>query len=520
MRSDIIKVYKDVHIWVGILSGLCLFIAFYAGAITMFEKPLERWATPPDQLPAPISLEQAPALIDATLALHPEAAANYQVRITPSTDQPARLVWQIRGEHRGDVTEYAAAFDEAGNLKVIQTYKTQVAELVDVLHQQVGLPFDHEIAMPIMGVIALLYCVALISGVIVLLPTLIKDLFALRVGKNLKRMWLDVHNALGILSLPFHIIMALTAVVFAFHDQFYDVQEQVVYPQKIEWGREAPERRPEGATVLTPLQIVDRARQQEPNFEVLSVGYSRRGQDVTARVEGWDPRYAMRGRISTQVGVSPYTGRLHLEDLPGRLPAWETGVTSFFALHFGNFGGNPIRWTYFLLGLGGAVLFYSGNVLWLESRRKKDRGQGPVVQKRSSRVLVCLTVGVSFGCVAGISATIAAAKWLPAHVSAAQAEHWHTAIYYAVFVLAVAWAFLRGGARAASELPFVAALASALIPLTSLAGLWSIGGTWPASGSALWVDVTAALAVPLLIWIARRAHVRATTGPRDSVWAY
>src|SRR3546814_4664147 len=62
-------------------------------------------------------------------------------------------------------------------------------------------------------------CSSDLSGVICLLPSLVKDLFALRFGKNLKRMWLDLHNVLGIFSLPFHIVMALTAVVFAFHDQ-------------------------------------------------------------------------------------------------------------------------------------------------------------------------------------------------------------------------------------------------------------------------------------------------------------
>lgn len=36
MRTDIVKTYKDVHSWVGIIAGLALFIAFYAGAITMF----------------------------------------------------------------------------------------------------------------------------------------------------------------------------------------------------------------------------------------------------------------------------------------------------------------------------------------------------------------------------------------------------------------------------------------------------------------------------------------------------
>ena len=50
MPTDVVKMYKEVHGWVGILSGLCLFIAFYAGALTMFELPLQRWASPPPAL--------------------------------------------------------------------------------------------------------------------------------------------------------------------------------------------------------------------------------------------------------------------------------------------------------------------------------------------------------------------------------------------------------------------------------------------------------------------------------------
>lgn len=518
MRSDIIKVYKDVHIWVGIISGLALFIAFYAGAITMFEKPLERWASPPAELAPPPSLQEAPALIAATLAAHPEAARDFQIRITPTPDTPARMIWHLRGERRGDQTEFASSFDADGRLQVAKPFKTDVAELVDVLHQQIGLPFDHEVAMPIMGAIALMYAVALISGVIVLLPTLVKDFFALRIGRNLKRMWLDVHNALGILSLPFHIVMALTAVVFAFHDQFYDAQEAVVYPTAIEWGREPPTPRPPGAVVLTPLQLVGHAARQAPHLQVLAVGY-RTGPDGAreARLEGVDPRHPLRGRISTQVGINAYTGELHRDDLPGELSGWDTAIASFFGLHFGNFGGAPVRWAYFLLGLGGAVLFYTGNVLWVESRRKKERGNGAVVQKRSTRVLGALTVGVSLGCVAGISATIAAAKWLPGRVDDVAA--WHSLIYYAVFLLAIGWAFLRGAGRAACELPIAAAAATALIPLSSLAGRIGIGGSWHHPGGAIFIDATALAGVLFLLLVARHARRRAWQGPRDSVWS-
>lgn len=517
IRNDIIKVYKDVHIWVGILSGLCLFIAFYAGALTMFEKPIERWASPPSQLATAVPLERAPELIAATVAAHPEAARDYEIRITPTPDTPARMLWHVRGERRGEVTSFAASLDGQGRLRTQALEKTEVAEWIDVLHQQVGLPFPHEVAMPIMGIIALLYCVALVSGVIVLLPTLVKDLFALRIGHNLKRMWLDAHNALGILSLPFHIVMALTAVVFAFHDQFYDLQERAVYPTAIEWGREPPPERPPGAQVLAPAELVRQARLQAPGFEVLAVSYQSRGGVTQVRLEGVDPRHPIRGRISTLVGANPYTGELHREEIPGRHAGYETAIASFFSLHFGNFGGLPVRWAYFLLGLAGAMLFYTGNVLWLESRRRKERGQGIVAQRRSSRVMACLTVGVALGCVAGISATLAAAKWLPGRVE--DPALWHRIVYYAVFLGTLGWAFLRGAGRASSELALFAAAATLLIPLSSLAGRWHLGGAWFAPGMLAWVDGIALLGAGALVLMAAHARRRARLGPRDSVWA-
>lgn len=49
MRTEIIRIYKTVHTWTGIVTGLALFIAFYAGAITMFKEPLAHWIAPPPQ---------------------------------------------------------------------------------------------------------------------------------------------------------------------------------------------------------------------------------------------------------------------------------------------------------------------------------------------------------------------------------------------------------------------------------------------------------------------------------------
>ncbi len=518
IRSDIVKVYKDVHIWVGILAGLMLFVAFYAGAITMFEKPLERWATPPSALAAPPPLERASDLVRAVLAEHPQAAKNYSVMVAITPDAPARVIWRERGERPRQFIEYGASLAPDGSLQVERLEKAPVAQLVDTLHQRVGLPLPDAAAHPVMGIVALLYLVALVSGVIILLPTLAKDFFALRIGRNIKRLWLDVHNALGFVSLPLHLVMALTSVVFAFHDPFYDVQGKVVYPNGIPWGEEAHALPPSpGAQLLSADVLLRRVRAQLPGFDVHSFTFQQVGGRVEGRVTGLDVRHGTRARTSASTHLDPHTGAVDPHDLPGRMERWDAAVNGFFMLHFGSYGGNPVRVLYLLLGLGGALVFYTGNLLWIESRRRKQRDQGLPEQKRSTRVLGALTVGVSLGCVAGISATVAATKWLPARV--ADVAAWHEGIYYTVFVAAIAWAFLRGTARSAHELLWVAAFMTLLVPLGSLAGVWGIGGAWNHGGAGLLVDLTALAAVPCLLWVAGRVQRRAVNGSRDSVWA-
>jgi uncharacterized iron-regulated membrane protein len=526
LRTDVVRVHKDVHTWVGIVSGLALFIAFYAGAITMFETPLQRWASAPVAQSAP-PLEDAQRLIDATLELHPEAAKRFSIAVETGPEQPARMSWQVRpsgADHHAEPTHYASSFAEDGSLQVIEHEPAAVAEFIDVLHQQVGLPFDHEIAMPIMGAIALLYALALVSGVIVLLPTLVEDFFALRLGRNLKRLWLDVHNVLGVFSLPFHVIMALTAVVFAFHDQIYDTQDAVSYGGRLRAMFESDEVPPatpaDGARVLTPAEIVASLTQQVPGFTPKAIEYSMHDRHREIRVAGSDPRYGHRAPTYGFAGVDPYSGKIVSTDyLPGHQNGWYATVTGFFTLHFGNFGGTPVRWGYFLLGLAGAFLFYTGNLLWIESRRKLEKKRGGAVeQARSTRVMGSLTIGITSGCMAGISLTVAATKLL--HGNVADVGAWHTGLYYTAFLAAVGWAFLRGAARASSELLLACAFTTFAIPLSSVASAlgWLPSG-WNHGGSSVLVDVVALLGALAFVGLARVTRVRALEGRRDSVWA-
>ena len=518
VRTDIVKMYKDIHGWVGIVSGLGLFIAFFAGALTMFEEPIRRWASPPTALSAPVSLERTPELIDKVLQRHPEAARGYSVHLTTGPENPARLSWETggrRGGEHGPRKTYYASLSPQGALQVEEDTPSPVGEFIDVLHQQIGIMLDHELVMPIMGAVALLYAIALVSGTIVLLPSLVKDLFAMRMGRNAKRMWLDLHNALGLFSLPFHIVMAVTSVVFAFHDQFYDAQSATFAP--------APERpaviaRPAAellsqpkATPLAPAAVVASLRKELPGFTPVSLAYgSSPDGKLSLRVSGGDPRYGQRGPASTLAILDPATGAVTGADyLGGKQDGWGTTLTSFFTLHFGSFGGTPVRWAYFLLGLSGAAIFYTGNLLWVESRRRRERKSGMVTQTRSTRILAALTVGVPLGSMAGIGITLAAAKPL----GLAASPGLHSLIYHVVFFAFVGWALVRGSARGAVELLPGAALACLAIPAMTLATLSIHPPHVPL------VDGLATVMAACLMWTWRATLKRVRNGPRDSVWS-
>lgn len=532
MRSDLIRVYKSVHTWTGILSGMALFIAFYAGALTVFKEPLARWASPPPAQVA-VPLEQASGLVTRVLANRPDAAREFWIHVRDAEHVPARMSWQVRAPGADDHDEsgtrhYLAGLDEQGGALVEEAHPTQLGEFIDVLHRVVGLPVDNDPNRWIMGVIAVLYSLALISGLIVLLPSLVKDFLALRVGKNLKRMWLDAHNVVGLISLPFHIVMALTAAIFAFHDGIYGLQDKLLHEgrlasafQRGQGARDATPRDP--ATMLPPAEILARVQAISPSFEPTGLQYQQvRGARATVRVWGHDATAVSPRARGGFAAVDPYSGRITSSDyLPGKQDPANLTINSFFALHMAAFGGAPVQWMYFLLGLAGAWLFYSGNLLWIETRRRKARREdtGLPVQRCDTRLMASATVGVCIGCICGISLTIVSGKWLHGHV--ADLNAWHRYAYYAGFFGCIAWAFLRGGARSAAPLLWLAAAATLAIPLTSLtAVLFPPLGLWAhTSGTALGVDLTALAGALCLARQAVATARRVAEGPRDSVWS-
>lgn len=219
------------------------------------------------------------------------------------------------------------------------------------------------------------------------------------------------------------------------------------------------------------------------------------------------------------VALDATTGALLGDQLPGSRDTNHATLAAVYALHFGDYGNVVVQWLYFLLGLGGAFLFYSGNLLWIESRRRRRQ----VEQGRSSIVMARATAGLCIGVCVAISATFVAAQLLPPLAvrlgwNIGAGEHW---VCFASWLLCALWASWRPPARAAQELLWLAAIVTAMIPAAhGVATGWWFWRSAAAGHSALFGIDIVALAIAIgFASLARATARRGRDGDPRSVWA-
>jgi len=506
MKADTLRKYLVVHTWTGILASLFLFVAFYAGGIAMFKPEITHWAR------AEPSREGASADADALFATFftTQPKTPRATLVLPGEDNSAPFI-----RYKAGGLERQVELDAKGQLRPLTASSGATGQFVDELHRKGGLPLPMDMAEPLIGVVSLVYAVALISGVVVLLPSLLKDLFVLRIGRNVKRMWLDLHNLLGVASLPFHIVMALSAAVFCLHDWLYAAQDLLIYPQGLQAveAQSAPKRPAvtlDTSAWLPPSQLVARAKAAAPGFEPVALDYRGVGTPkAMAHVAGTDDRHFKRSARAGFALMDPASGQVFQSTyLPGQQRSgWASMLSSFFSLHFGSYGGEPLRVLYAVLGVMGALLFYTGNVLWIETRTRRLRESGAAVaQPRHVRWVASLNIGVCLGCVAGGSPAMAGSPGLAA--GRVSTEVLVQGAYHLVFVACVAYAFTRGAAGATAGLLAVAALTTALIPATSVLALagWLPGLAKPYVHGFVFIDLLSAGGAALLAFLALRSQ--------------
>lgn len=514
LKPATLRTFTTLHSWMGLVAGFALFVAFYAGAITVFHHQLQPWATPQAADAAPASLDDAQRLLDSVLAMHPEARDHLGMTFPGYELAQPTAYWQ----DRHGTWLFATPDDLAGSPT---PPGASLPELINELHYTLGIPVA---GTWLMGLVSLLYGVALVSGFVIHLPRLAKDLFALRPGRNLKRFWQDAHNVIGVLSLPFHIVFAVTGALLCLLLVLMMALNPLIYGGKLMAASAA------AMDTAPVVQKADVARPLSPlaNWHARSIevardrgiadfipGYLKLAHAGDAHAVVEITGTAPRGLGGGTVALDATGGALLATQLPGHRDTNHAALAAAYALHFGDYGNIAVRWLYFLLGLGGAFLFYSGNLLWIESRRKRRQAE----QGRSSLIMARATVGICIGVCVAVSTAFVAAQLLPwLGWNTATGERWAC---FGSWALCALWASWRAPLRAARELLWLAATVTALVPLAHglATGWWFWRSAVEGHGALLAIDLGALALAAGFAALARATTKRSRDGAANSVWA-
>lgn len=479
MKETLRQSMAWLHTWVGLVVGWVLFFVFVTGTAGYFQQEITHWMqpeTPWVEAPATVDANALTALGLKRLEKVAPGAANW--RITLPHEQAGARGWQKFAIYWEDMPlpghEYGAGTSErldpvSGAVLPADPEPRDTAGgrgLYRMHYSLHYLPYDW--AIRIVGVCTMLMLLAIVSGVITH-KKIFKDFFTFRPGKG-QRSWLDAHNAVSVMALPFFLMITYSGLLFflftympAGKDVIYGADEEstsAYYDELYEEHelKHAPVGRP--ATPLAPL--LDKA--------TAAWGAGKLAYVTIEQDQGKVPEILLsHAPIGVDLWNSPKlrfnadTGdALPLEPTVGGGSVFTQDI--MFNLHEGLFAGIWGRWLYFVAGLSGCAMIGTGLVLWTVKRRRNHLSEGREQQEHFGlRLVEALNVATIAGLPLAIAGFFWANRLLP--LGMADRADWEFHSLFAIWLGTLFYALGRPLRWAWVELLWATCAIFALVPV-------------------------------------------------------
>lgn len=367
ISKEFTRATMDGHGLLGVLFGLVIFLLCLTGTLLVLADQFTVWERPDTPIISQVSPDAAARISAAALAAARAAETDHDVFLQFPTDELPRMTvkaFDSKGGHREwnvDATD-----------RLVPPVETPWLAFVQQLHFNLTIPTA--IGRYIVGLFGTLLLASLVTGILAH-RRILKDAFRLRRGGSTRLTNADLHNRIGLWALPFHLIVALTGSLLGLAGLITALLAMAAYkgdqekaiasllgPPAREMHRAAP--LPDVAAVLRSIERI------APGSAVEQLAFEHpgdEGQQVRAYI-------AAPGHLARNEGL--------LFDASGQM-IWKAGLTDGNAgsriygmitpLHYGTYGGVPLKLIYMVLGSGLTVIVATGGNVWLARRRDQGR---------------------------------------------------------------------------------------------------------------------------------------------------
>ena len=375
MKATTIRRWSQVHTWTSLICTMFLLMLALTGLPLIFHHELEHLLGEAPQLrempaDAPhLSLQQ---LVEAAERHRPGEVVQYfgfeddepngVVAITAATagTEPNSSHTFMLDARSGEAVEMPAA--NGGILMVILR-----------LHVDMFAGLPGKLLLAFMGV---LFVVAIISGVVLYAPFMRRLKFAeVRHEKSTRTRWLDLHNLIGIVTLTWALVVGVTGVISACADLLISAWRTEALAAMVAPYRDAPP-----LTERAPVnQVLTIAAQATPGMQPDFIAFP--GTRFSS-----EHHYSVFMKGNTHLTAHLWTPVLidaRSLDVTaiGQRPWYMDALSMSQPLHFGDYGGMPMKVLWAVLDVLTIIVLGSGLYLWWVRRRtpatQRERAETP-----------------------------------------------------------------------------------------------------------------------------------------------
>lgn len=364
MTPAAFRAWAWIHKWSSLVCTAFLLLLCVTGLPLIFHHEIGHLTgteaeAPP--MPAGTPMASMDSVVAAARAAHPARHVQFVFRDVDETD-----LWMVSlGERPDSDPEHnkLVAVD-ARSAAVLAEPRLDEGFLYVMFKLHVDL-FAGIAGKLYLGGMGLLLLAAIVSGIVLYALFMHRlDFGTVRRGRSSRLKWLDLHNLLGIVTVVWALAVGVTGIINTWADLVirywqFDQMAAMTAPYR---GQPAPAR-------LGSLEAaMDAARKTEPAMRLGFIAYP--GTPFSS-----PHHYAVFMR-----GTEPLTARLVKPVLVDAqtaavtdsrdLPWYVTTLLVSQPLHFGDYGGMPLKILWALLDLITIVVLWSGLVLWWRRRRQ------------------------------------------------------------------------------------------------------------------------------------------------------
>ena len=364
MSAPSLRAWTWLHRWSSLVCTFFLLLLCLTGLPLIFTHEIGE-LTRPGLHPPPIAAGTPRAPLDAAEATA-RAARPGLVPLYFFAEEDEPDLWYVKLDTRTDTDERDAvllALDaRSGDLLGTPEFGTGFMGLMYRLHVDLFAGLPGKLFLGLMGA---LFVVSLVSGTVLYAPFMRKiDFGTVRRDRPARIRWLDLHNLLGIITLVWALVVGGTGVINTWADLILK-----------SWQREQMAQLASGnATPLLPgspdrvsagqrvQHVLERALAAAPHMRLSMLAYPGTllgtPEHFAVILHGDTP---LTARLRQSLLVHPDTG----EVLQASTRPWYVTLFQLSQpLHFGDYGGLPLKILWALLDLITIVVLGSGLYLW------------------------------------------------------------------------------------------------------------------------------------------------------------